>query len=311
MITNMLHKQINTLLVWLVVLLLAAPGVRAANDQGEQLLESMQSAVYSLSYAGELVFWKGNEMSEYHIEHEAGQGGSTESVIQLDTANGSAPEQTQQFSLLNSSSLQLPAQQVYSIDVGQDDVIAGLPCKVVVIRPKDKMRYLYRYCIHPDSGMLLKYSVMNRQQQLLEQFMFTRLSISPPASQGDMQVQPAAMNFAAAGQQGAQGGKDTTVSNWDLSQLPAGFHVQQVRMIPGKDNAHQVILSDGLTYVSVFIEPDKGDNSGVGEMKRQAPASGATNILTDKLAGHVITMVGEVPLETLRAIQKGLRYVTP
>ncbi|MEZ5535139.1 MAG: MucB/RseB C-terminal domain-containing protein [Thiolinea sp.] len=289
-------------------MLLTASGVHASTNEGEQLLKSMQSAVHSLSYAGKLVFWKGNEMSEYHIEHQSGQDDSSETVIQLDTANDPASGQMEQFSLVNSSSLQLPAQQVYSIDMGQDAVIAGLPCKVVVIRPKDKMRYLYRYCIHPDSGMLLKYSVMNRQQQLLEQFMFTQLSISPGADQERPEVQSASMAVAESVTPVAITNSETVAGHWDLSQLPAGFKVQQVRMIPGKDNAHQVILSDGLTFVSVFIEPDRVDSA---DMQRQAHASGATNILTVKMAGHAITMVGEVPNETLQAIKKGLRYVAP
>lgn len=297
-----------------VLLLITATGIQAASDEGEQLLKSMQSAVHSLNYEGNLVFWKGNEMSEYHIEHQAGKGNSSESVIQLNAENSNAMQQQQQFSLVNSSSLQLPAEQVYSIDVGQDGQIAGLPCKVVVIRPKDKMRYLYRYCIHRDSGMLLKYSVMNREQQLLEQFMFTQLNISSgDADQEALAVSQAAMALSAGDDQGA--GQVTLgvaeevpgVAGWDLSQLPAGFTVNQVRSIPGKDNAHQIILSDGITFVSVFIEPGNADSA----MRRQAPPSGATNILTDEVAGHTVTMVGEVPNETLQAIKKGLRYVAP
>ncbi|CAA6808418.1 MAG: Sigma E regulatory protein, MucB/RseB [uncultured Thiotrichaceae bacterium] len=285
-----------------VLLLLTASGVQAASEEGEQLLKSMQSAVHSLSYEGNLVFWKGNEMSEYHIEHQPGQGNSSESVIQLNAGNAGATQQQQQFSLVNSSSLRLPAQQVYSIDVGQDGQIAGLPCKVVVIRPKDKMRYLYRYCIHQDSGMLLKYSVMNRQQQLLEQFMFTQLNISSTVEQEALVVNQAAMASSASTDQEALG-----VSGWDLSQLPAGFSVNQVRSIPGKNNAHQVILSDGLTFVSVFIEPDNTAKA----TRRKVPPSGATNILTVEVAGHTVTMVGEVPDETLHAIKNGLRYVAP
>ncbi len=296
MITN---KRISLLGV---LLLLTASGVQAASEEGEQLLKSMQSAVHSLSYEGNLVFWKGNEMSEYHIEHQPGQGNSSESVIQLNAGNAGAAQQ-QQFSLVNSSSLRLPAQQVYSIDVGQDGQIAGLPCKVVVIRPKDKMRYLYRYCIHQDSGMLLKYSVMNRQQQLLEQFMFTQLTIGSTVEQEAPVVNQATMiSTALTDDQEILG-----VSGWDLSQLPAGFSVNQVRSIPGKDNAHQIILSDGLTFVSVFIEPDNTANA----TRRKVPPSGATNILTVEVAGHTVTMVGEVPNETLYAIKKGLRYVAP
>ncbi len=309
------NKRISLLSLSGVMLLVvtSVSGVQAASKEGEQLLKSMQSAVHSLSYEGNLVFWKGNEMSEYHIEHQSGKDRGTESVIQLNAEDTDAAQQ-QQFSLINSSSLNLPDQQVYSIDVGQDGKIAGLPCKVVVIRPKDKMRYLYRYCIHQDSGMLLKYSVMNRQQQLLEQFMFTRLNFTPAARQEKLVADQATMALSGESDQGSSPvslglpQNESGVTNWDLSQLPAGFSVDRVRSIPGKDNAYQIILSDGLTFVSVFIEPIIDT---VGTVRRKVPPSGATNILGAEIADHAVTMVGEVPDETLQAIKNGLRYVAP
>ena len=270
----------------------------AIADEGEELFKSMQSAVHSLNYTGKLVFSKGSELSEYQIEHQPGQGNGAESVIKLDKGGNVTPDQ-QQFSLINSSSLRLPDQKAYSIDLGADSSIAGIPCKVVVVRPKDKMRYLHRYCISPDTGMLLRYSVMNREQKLLEQFMFTQLSIGEAS--GNMAAQQQSINVSATDNAGM------LPSSWRFDSLPAGFNVHQIREVPGKANAHQVILSDGLTFVSLFIEPGNAS----GDQKQQVPASGATNILTYSLARHSITMVGEVPRETLQAIKNGLRYVAP
>ncbi|MEZ5449503.1 MAG: MucB/RseB C-terminal domain-containing protein [Thiolinea sp.] len=280
-------------------------------SEGEDLLKKMQSAVHALSYSGRLVFSRGNELSEFQIEHHPDRNQGGETVIKLDQSGNDNDHAPQQFSLINSSSLRLPAQQAYSIDIGGDAWVADLPCKVVVIRPKDKMRYLHRYCIHPDNGMLLKYSVMNREQQLLEQFMFTRLQIDTPeparldlasVQQGLLAAAPAAEQPAADMEVEMLG-----LDHWNFDNLPTGFRVSNVKNVPGKQDVHQVILSDGLTFVSVFIEP--GQNAGDAE--RQLPASGATNILTHKIANYIITLVGEVPQETLRTIQNGLRYVGP
>ncbi len=162
--------------------------------------------------------------------------------------------------------------------------------------------------------MLLKYSVMNRQQQLLEQFMFTRLNFTPAARREELVVDQATMALSGGSNQESSPvslglpQNESGVSHWDLSQLPAGFSVDRVRSIPGKDNAYQIILSDGLTFVSVFIEPIIDT---VGAVRRKVPPSGATNILGTEIADHAVTMVGEVPDETLQAIKNGLRYVAP
>ena len=263
----------------------------------------MQSAVHSLSYSGKLVFAKGSELAEYKIEHQSGQGNSSsETVIGLNKGDGDNAG-AQQFSLINSSSLRLPDQQAYRIDLGGNTQVANHPCTVVVVRPKDKMRYLHRYCISPETGMLLRYSVMNRQQQLLEQFMFTQLAIDTGGS-GDKQQQ---QQDAQSIQQQPTNTGAKLPDAWDFSALPQGFAVNQVKELPGKADAYQIILFDGLTFVSVFIEPGDVQVS----MQKQLPASGATNIVTRKTASHTITMVGEVPRETLQAIQNGLRHVTP
>lgn len=291
-----MNSQIKRTLLGAVLAVPVLGVAPALANEGSELLRSMQSAVHSLSYHGKLVFSKGGELSEYQIEHQPGQGSSAETVIKLDKDNTASGQQ--QFSLINSNSLRLPNQQAYSIDIGGEARVAGLPCKVVVVRPKDKMRYLHRYCISPDSGMLLRYSVMNRQQQLLEQFMFTQLSVGAggQAQQNSEVIQRAPV-----------AADSMMPETWDFSDLPRGFDVTQVSQIPGKANAHQIVLSDGLTFVSVFIEP--GDVTG--DTKKHFPASGATNILTHKTAQHTVTMVGEVPRETLQAIQNGLRHVDP
>lgn len=281
-----------------LVLLVSVPWpASAVASEGKELLRTMQSAVSSLSYSGKLVFSKGSELSEYKIEHTPGQGNGSETVIELNKGGNAAAGQ-QQFSLINSSGLRLPDQQAYSIDIGGDAQVAGLSCKVVVVRPKDKMRYLHRYCISPNTGMLLRYSVMNRQQQLLEQFMFTQLSIAAPQRQNTQMIQQ---------QPESAGGADIISGTWDFSALPRGFKINQIKAVPGKTDAHQIILFDGLTFVSVFIEP--GDMTAT--MKKQFPASGATNILTHKVANHTVTLIGEVPRETLQTIQNGLRHVGP
>lgn len=289
-----------------------------------ELLDRMQSAVYDLDYTGQLVYSKGDQLSTYRITHQAGQ--AQESVVRLNQGDGESGSQVESFSLSKFGSPHASGTNAYSFDLGGAARVAEHDCQVVVVRPKDKMRYLQRYCIDPKTGMLLKYSLMDREQQVLEQLMFTQLSIdikaSLPASDtlnvNSSQVVP--MPLAVATMDRARMAKPsesvsvaekavstdlTHLGHWRFENLPAGFKV--VKVIPQADNnnVHQIVLSDGMAAVSVFIAPA----TAAKNIDQLSYANGATHILGLELAGHLITFVGEVPESTLQAIQKGLRYV--
>lgn len=291
-----------------------------------ELLDRMQSAVYDLDYTGQLVYSKGDQLSTYRITHQAGQ--ERESVVRLNQGDGESGSQVESFSLSKFGNPPASGTNAYSFDLGGAARVADHDCQVVVVRPKDKMRYLQRYCIDPKTGMLLKYSLMDREQQVLEQLMFTQLSIdikvALPASDtlnvNSSQVVP--MPLAVAAMDRARIAKPnepepvsvaeksastdlTNLGNWHFENLPAGFKV--VKVIPQADNTnvHQIVLSDGMAAVSVFIAPA----TAAKNIDQLSYANGATHILGLELAGHLITFVGEVPESTLQAIQKGLRYV--
>ena len=100
---------------------------------------------------------------------------------------------------------------------------------------------------------------------------------------------------------------------WSLRQSAPGF--RQVSCVrrglggPGpaegaERQALQVIYSDGLTYVSVFIEP--------WDARRQAgqlvASVGPTQTLMLQHGDWRVTVVGDVPQATLRLFAMGLEY---
>lgn len=288
------------------------------------LLDRMQSAVYDLDYTGQLVYSKGDELSTYRITHQAGQ--EQESVVRLNQDEANSGDQVESFSLSKFGNPHASGTDAYAFDLGGTARVAEHDCQVVVVRPKDKMRYLQRYCIDPKTGMLLKYSLMDREQQVLEQLMFTQLSIdikaAMPSSEAlnvaSTQVTPLPVATAAMSREMTKVARSNPVvvepavatdlnklQNWRFESLPAGFKV--VKVIPQADSpdAQQIVLSDGMAAVSVFIAPV----TAAKNLDQLSYASGATHILGLELAGHAITFVGEVPESTLQTIQKGLRYV--
>lgn len=303
---------------WVLLLLTVGLNVDkvAANTEAMDLLTRMQDAVRDLSYSGQLTYSRGDQLASFHIAHRAGQ--TQESLVRLDSNVSSENVEAERFALTNFENLHLPDEQAYAFDIGDEVWVAGHACRIVVARPKDKYRFLHRYCINDQYGMLLRYSLMDRSQTVLEQLMFTQLEIADQASAAVQQSQrlafsaesfdlPQTLNKHAqlATQLSATTKPSSVLGQWNFDSLPAGFRV--VRVIPqaGKQNTDQVVISDGLTSVSVFITPADPQEP----LDDLAYATGATHVLSEEVAGHAITFVGEVPLATLRSIQKGLRHV--
>ena len=105
---------------------------------------------------------------------------------------------------------------------------------------------------------------------------------------------------------------------WSVEQLPAGFRLIQSINMPVSVSAQadengpdtqtraaqiqHLIFSDGMTSVSVFVEQRVADNKlliGVSRM-------GAVNAFGQSLNGHHVTVIGEVPMLTVRQIAQSI-----
>lgn len=292
--------------------LLTWSGVASA-DEAQDLLTKMRGAVHSLNYTGTLVYAQGNTLSTYRIHHAVENGAEKESVIQLSQGSeGKATEATESFSLAKFQQVQPQKEQVYTFDVGGKDWVAERECTIVVARPRDRMRYLQRYCIEPNSGMLLKYSMTDRNHQTIEQLMFTALTLTdaatPPSSDTPTPAAAPAMDANAAKVEAtAATSENATKSAWSFTTLPAGFQlIKSVNATAeqGKPAVEQIVLSDGMSSVSVFIAPPEQADA----LKGMEYSAGAMNIFTAQVDKHNIVLVGEVPVATLRAISEGLKH---
>ncbi len=268
-----------------------------ANEAGD-LLAKMRSAVHTLDYTGTLVYSQGNELSNYQISHTVENGTEKESVVRL-AQGASAAENVESFSLTKFQQVQSQMEEMYALDLGGQEFVANRSCQIVVARPRDKMRYLQRYCIEPETGMLLKYSLVDRSHRTVEQLMFTALDIAVPAQAAALPppVKPNPATPAVL----------PPATDWVFASLPAGFQqVQDLRQegMNGQPPIRQIILSDGMTSVSVFIAPPGApsmvDSIGI--------SSGAMNIYATEVAQHQVTLVGEVPALTLQRISENLQY---
>ncbi|MGB3917418.1 MucB/RseB C-terminal domain-containing protein [Thiothrix litoralis] len=288
-------KHTVSLAVLAAVLAWSTPSMA---DEASDLLAKMRNAVHTLNYSGTLVYSQGNELSNYQISHTLENGAEKESVVRLAQGAGEDGENVESFSLAKLQQVQPQMEQVYALDLGGEEFVANRSCQVVVARPRDGMRYLQRYCIEPDSGMLLKYSLVDRSHRSVEQLMFTALDISAvTADATPIQQAPVVAPVAAM-----------PSMDWVFTSLPAGFQqVQDLQQdgINGQASVRQIILSDGMTSVSVFIAPP----GAPGILDSMGLSTGAMNIYAAAVDQHQITLVGEVPVATLKSISKALQHV--
>lgn len=279
----------------------------AAADSALDLLELMQSSARQLNYQGKLVYQQDSNLATFRITHSS-QGGE-ESVVYLDPKTGrdvaSTPEEAKSFSLSTYNKLQPQTQKAYSFDLGAQEWVANIECQVVVARPKDAMRYLHRYCIDPQTGMLLKYSLMDRNKAVVEQLMFTEieLTMEPTANAAESEGSVDAVALAAAPVLDAAPLEQNNTHSWSFAKLPLGF--EKIAEIQQSATRTQIIVSDGMTSVSIFAD-SKGEDEGLAA--QSIYTSGAMNILTREVGNYMITLMGEVPESTLEAIVDGLKY---
>lgn len=204
--------------------------------------------------------------------------------------------------------------------------VAGYQAQVILFQPKDNLRYSHKIWAHTDSGLLLKAAVLGDKNQVVEQYAFTQLQIggkidrswvrkTTSSSPGDEKLLSGHPQDASAGKRGsdqsgsaetAKGGSHTN-SGWVAGALPAGFKktMEIQRPMRGKHApVTQMVFSDGLSAISIFIEPDDGDEDDVEGLSSR----GAVNLYHKVLDRHLITVVGEVPPRTVMQVFDSVRF---
>jgi sigma-E factor negative regulatory protein RseB len=309
-----------------ITLLMGVSTAVQAND-AVALLNKMSTALETLDYHGKLVFSHNRGFDTLAIIHRVDNGVEREQVLKLNDANTSniVRREISDFSFSDFPKINGEMLQGYSFDLGGKSVIAGRECYRVVARPRDKMRYLHHYCIEPESGLLLSYSLVNRQREVVEKMMFTDVTFGKKDIDDVKSKRVAKKPFNLK--------KTNNDIKWVFSDLPAGFYINktlksemsfkssvqadsETLIKEVSDQFTQVIITDRVASISVFIEPQinrMGENEPTlnqSSLNKKISSKGAINSLTVSKSGHMLTAVGDVPAATLHTILDGMNYVS-
>ena len=198
----------------------------------------------------------------------------------------------------------------YTVRKAGVERVAGYDCQVIVLEPKDTLRYGQKLCADLATGMLLKAKTFNDRHKMLETFAFTQLKIG-----GHIDREMLKSRFAADAKDWHVEDSDAvpadlTHAGWAVRSPPPGFRkvTEMTRTLNGASGVGHIVFSDGLAAVSVFIEPVAAGNAA-----RQPGLSrqGAINVFARRLENHWVTVVGEAPAQSVKLIANTVEYRKP
>ncbi|HWH80701.1 MAG TPA: MucB/RseB C-terminal domain-containing protein [Burkholderiaceae bacterium] len=202
--------------------------------------------------------------------------------------------------------------EFYDVRAQGVERVAGREANVLVVKPRDALRYGYRLWADQASGLLLRADVLGERGAVLESSAFSDVSIGVKP-QPETVLQPMKRLDGYRVVRPALTPTQLEAEGWSMRRSVPGFRqvscVKRPMDAAGRVEAAvrepqvlQAIFSDGLTYVSVFIEPFDPQR----HTRPMLASVGPTQTLMQQQGDWWVTVVGDVPPATLRVFASGL-----
>ncbi len=283
-------------------------------NEAAALLQKISDASRRMGYEGVFVFQHGASAQSLMVSNRP-SGSNVES--RLLTMDGTQREVrcTQQASvtvMVNGAQLRVekrlnkrhfpdllpedaaPLANWYGVRLGGQDRVAGKDCSKVEMVPKDAYRWGYDLCIDKDTAFPLRAIMIDDAGRPLMQYSFAEISLGtmPKADTRPLPTTPEVATPVA----------DDRI---EISKLPPGFHrIAAVRrQLPNRSGeVEHWVFSDGLTHVSMFLEPARQPVESIKGQSKQ----GMINMIKRQVGDMQATVLGEAPWATVEGIAMGL-----
>ena len=288
---------------------------------GVDWLKSMRSAVNTLNYQGNVSYIKDQQVDSFRVFHCRIDGEEKERLVSMNSPLREVVRTGNNITRYSQDSQQVlvetrPSEQsllvalpddlallekIYRINLMGREYVAGLQSQVVALEPRDGFRYSRILWIDVATKLPLKLDVLNEEGQSVEQMIFT--SINTRDQIPARELEPALKSQKSITQISHRESLPLRDLRWTLGNVPEGFQIVSYSVLrnpPSKTPVEQILLSDGFSAVSIYVE-EKGERQPSGPRRM-----GAVNVEVIGLKNQLVTVMGEVPLRTVESIAKGL-----
>lgn len=311
-----------TLIKVLVTLALSMTALVIHAEELDAWLDKMKQAMNSKNYEGTLIVRQQDNMQVMHVLHGVGEHGSWEVMESLSGEPREVIRKNGQVTtifpgrhlltirrdlLAPAVRPQLPENReilrdYYQFNLVGEDRVARKATQVLQVKPRDQYRYGFRFWLDKDTGLLLKCDLLSEKGRVIEQIMFSDINLldHSPISKNETESHA---DYKVIDLD--QGRVEPTSHEWRVKKLPMGFTLTQTSTKPsnhGEGLVHQMVFSDGMASVSVFIEKNIPPDMGLDGLS----SMGALNAYGQPVDDHHVTVIGEVPEATVKLIGESI-----
>ncbi len=295
--------------------LIDSAAVSASKDQQKQVdiaanrwLMKMSRALRERDYQGRLVYVADGRIETLQVFHAFVDGRERERMVTLSGPSREIVRDEQGVMCIGTDDSPVvytkdrsrrwsPALEVaraaqtqfYSARVVAQGRAAGLPAAVLEVRSEDPWRYGYRLWLESDSGLPLRLDLINSAGRAMEKLAFTEIALNQRPSDENLRASLTSLNVSTRTTNSIDSPEPDP--GWRAANPPPGYVLRSARR---RGEVVQLLYSDGLANVSVYIEPVRANQSGESTTMR-----GALNAHARWKDGWRVLAIGKVPAETV------------
>lgn len=325
--------RLKFLLPGIVLALSCGPAGAASGPDGAEWLMKINDAAKQLDYTGTFVYVQGDRIESMRVTHQSNGDTMRQRIYALNGAPREVIRDAKQvWCYVPDKKLgvheyrQVSEQgfpnllpqgldhlvQYYEVKVGETGRIADREAQQILVVPRDEYRYGYDLWADKESGLLLRAALLDGESRPIEQYLFTNIDIGAEIAPAELESNTPKSDLVWYGDAqskfvGDKPAGEMPAGSWVADDLPDGFMLTRKirRLSPMRTKMlEHYVYSDGLATVSVFVEEVQGD---AGARLDGHNKMGAAHVFGRELNGHHVTVVGEVPSQTVDLIGKSVR----
>lgn len=299
----------------------------AAPPPATQWLERMNRSLTDRNYDGTFSHWQGGTVQMLRIIHRLQDGKVAERLVSLDGSGREfvragetltcylpdrrtvlVEQRPAQQSLVSFPAVTEQTASYYDIREVARMRLNRRDTHLIEISPRDQYRYGYKLWIDDATAMPLKTQLCDAGGRVIEQIVFASLTMPARIADSAFKPEVATSGFQWLRNTAAPPPPAQLPAEWRALRLPPGFHmvVRGAQTLPGSTTpVDQVVFTDGLASVSVFVELRTPDGGAVQQV--QSTCMGSSCAFSTWADGRKVTAVGEVPPATVRFFATQLR----